>query len=240
MILSELAPLVSAQHGVFYSVITPNDGSEPVLELQAGYGYEERKHLSTSYRLGEGLVGQCGKEKKRILLTEVPRDYVQINSGLGEGTPLNIIVLPVLFEGSLQAVLELASFSPFSVTHLAFLDRLTESIGLVLSTIEASTLTDTLLAQAQSSAEELRSQQEELRASNEGLERQGRAPRGAEPRSRAEDARDRTGQTPRRGEGRPARHLVQVQVRVHRQHVTRAAHATQQSPDPGRTARGQP
>jgi signal transduction protein with GAF and PtsI domain len=72
MILSELATLVSAQHGVFYSMTTPTDGSEAVLELQAGYGYEERRQLSTSFRLGEGLVGQCGKEKKRILLTEVP------------------------------------------------------------------------------------------------------------------------------------------------------------------------
>ena len=83
MILSELAPLVSAQHGVFYSMTNPADGGEPVLELQAGYGYEERRHLSTSFRLGEGLVGQCAKEKKRILLTEVPADYVRINSGLG-------------------------------------------------------------------------------------------------------------------------------------------------------------
>ena len=87
MILSELAPLVSAQHGVFYSMTSPSDGGEPVLELQAGYGYEERKHLSTSFRLGEGLVGQCAKEKKRILLTEVPGDYVRINSGLGDVDP---------------------------------------------------------------------------------------------------------------------------------------------------------
>jgi len=172
MILSELAPLVSAQHGVFYSMTGPSDGGDPVLQLQAGYGYEERKNLSTSFRLGEGLVGQCAKEKKRILLTEVPGDYVRINSGLGASPPLNIIVLPVLFEGSVRAVVELASFSPFSITHQAFLDQITESIGLVLSTIEASTLTETLLKQSQSQAEELRAQQEELRASNEDLGRQ--------------------------------------------------------------------
>jgi hypothetical protein len=111
-ILSELAPLVSAQHAVFYSMITPPEGGEPVLHLQAGYGFEERRHLSTSFRVGEGLVGQCAKEKKRILLTEVPGDYVRINSGLGASAPLNIIVLPVLFEGSVRAVVELASFSP--------------------------------------------------------------------------------------------------------------------------------
>ncbi|MCU1452829.1 MAG: hypothetical protein JWN46_975 [Acidimicrobiales bacterium] len=174
MILSELAPLVSAQHGVFYSMTSPPEGGEPALRLQAGYGYEERKQLSTSFRLGDGLVGQCAKEKKRILLTEVPSDYVRINSGLGSAPPLNIIVLPVLFEGSVRAVVELASFSPFSVTHQAFLDQITESIGLVLSTIEASTLTENLLKQSQSQAEELRVQQEELRESNEDLGRQAR------------------------------------------------------------------
>jgi signal transduction histidine kinase len=174
MILSELAPLVSAQHAVFYSMTNPTDGGQPELQLQAGYGYEERKHLATSFRLGEGLVGQCAKEKKRILLTEVPADYVQINSGLGASTPLNIIVLPVLFEGSVRAVIELASFSPFSVTHQLFLDQLPESIGLVLNTIDADTLTQNLLRQSQSQAEELRSQQEELRETNEDLGHQAR------------------------------------------------------------------
>ncbi|MDX6287116.1 MAG: hypothetical protein QOG53_2601 [Frankiales bacterium] len=174
MILSEIAPLVSAQHAVFYMMTSPSDGDEPVLELQAGYGYEERRNLSTAFRLGEGLVGQCAKEKKRILLTEVPADYVRISSGLGASTPLNVIVLPILFEGSMRAVIELASFSAFSVTHQAFLDQITESIGLVLSTIEGSTLTENLLKQSQSQAEELLAQQEELRESNEDLGRQAK------------------------------------------------------------------
>ncbi len=172
MILSELAPLVLAQHGVFYVMANPPDGSGPVLELQAGYGIQERKHLATSFRLGEGLVGQCALEKERILLTQVPSDYVSINSGLGASPPLNIIVLPILFEGTVRAVVELASFSAFSLIHQTFLDQLTESIGLVLNTVEANTLTDDLLEQAQSQAEALRSQQNELRNSNEDLERQ--------------------------------------------------------------------
>ncbi len=174
MILSELAPLVEAQHGVFYTMSSPSDGGEPLLQLQAGYGYEERRNLSTSYKIGEGLVGQCAKEGKRILLTDVPSDYVKINSGLGESPPLNIIVLPVLFEGSVRAVVELASFTPFSPTHQAFLDQLPESIGLVMNTIEGDTVTKNLLEQAQSHALELRLQQEELRESNEDLERQAK------------------------------------------------------------------
>jgi signal transduction histidine kinase/CheY-like chemotaxis protein/HAMP domain-containing protein len=172
MILSELAPLLSAQHGVFYTLVTPDDGGEPVLRYQAGYGYKERKHLSTEFRLGEGLVGQCAQEKERILLTDVPGDYVRINSGLGEAQPLNIVVLPILFEGSVRAVIELASFSRFSATHQAFLDQLTESIGLVLNTIEANTLTENLLKQAQSQAQELQLRQEDLHSSNQDLAKQ--------------------------------------------------------------------
>ena len=172
MVLSELAPLVSAQHGVFYTLASRSDGGEPVLQYQAGYGYKERKHLAKQFAIGEGLVGQCAKEKERILLTDVPGDYILINSGLGESPPLNIIVLPILFEGAVRAVVELASLSRFSPTHQAFLDQLTESIGLVLNTIEANTLTENLLKQSQSQAQELQSRQQQLHNSNDDLGRQ--------------------------------------------------------------------
>jgi len=170
VILSELAPLVSAQHGVFYALTDLGDGGDPVLQFQAGYGYKERKHLANHFRLGEGLVGQCALEKERILLTEVPSDYVRINSGLGDSPPLNIIVLPILFEGSVRAVIELASFGAFSPTHQSLLDQLTESIGLVLNTVEATSVTEKLLEQSQSQAQELQSRQEQLHQSNEDLE----------------------------------------------------------------------
>jgi signal transduction histidine kinase/ActR/RegA family two-component response regulator/HAMP domain-containing protein len=172
MILSELAPLVSAQHGVVYVLTDLGDGGEPALQFQAGYGFKERKHLANSFRLGEGLVGQCALEKERILLTDVPADYIHINSGLGEAAPLNVIVLPILFEGSVRAVIELASFGAFSPTHQSFLEQLTESIGLVLNTVEATAVTERLLEQAQSQAHELQSRQEQLRHSNEELAEQ--------------------------------------------------------------------
>ena len=174
LILSELAPLVSAQHGVFYTLASDEPGGEPVLRYQAGYGYTERKHLANEFRLGEGLVGQCAREKQRILLTDVPGDYVTINSGLGASTPLNIIVLPILFEGSVRAVVELASFSRFSATHQAFLDQLTETIGLVLNTIEANTLTENLLIQSQSQAQELQSRAGRLAEQNTEVERKNK------------------------------------------------------------------
>ncbi|TMF44122.1 MAG: response regulator [Chloroflexi bacterium] len=132
MILSELAPLVSAEHGVFYGMVAAN-GNEARLVFQAGYAYKSRKTVPPEFRIGEGLVGQCALEKKRILVTDVPSDYVRITSGLGDASPLNIIVLPVLFEGEVRAVIELASFQRFNQTHQDFLDQLTESIGIVLA-----------------------------------------------------------------------------------------------------------
>jgi len=169
LILSELAPVVSAQHAVFYTMDGSTPG-EPRLKLLASYAFNERKHVTTGFRLGEGLVGQSALEKQRILLTNVPPDYVQISSGLGQATPLNIIVLPIVFEGEVKAVMELASFERFNKTHLAFLEQLTESIGIVLNTIEANSRTEELLKQSQGLARELQSQQEELQQTNEELE----------------------------------------------------------------------
>jgi HAMP domain-containing protein/CheY-like chemotaxis protein/signal transduction histidine kinase len=179
MILSELAPVVGAAHGVFYIMDTPSQG-EQTLKLAATYAYRERKHLNKQFRIGEGLVGQAAFEKDRILITNVPDDYVQINSGLGEAKPLNIIVLPIVFEGEVRAVMELASFNRFTETYQSLLDQLTESIGVVLNTIQANMRTEELLAQSQSLAEELQAQQEELTETNKRLEQQAKSLQASE------------------------------------------------------------
>jgi len=168
LILSELAPVVAAQHGAFYTV--DNLREEPYLRLLASYAYRQRKNVGNEFKLGEGLVGQAAVEKEKILLTNVPPDYIQITSGLGEAPPLNILVLPVVFEGLVKAVIELASFDRFSAAHQAFLDQLMESIGIVLNTIEANTRTEDLLKQSQSLAAELQIRQSELQRSNAELE----------------------------------------------------------------------
>jgi len=194
MILSELAPLVNAEHGALYGMVNPT-GAESYLMFQAGYAYKPRKGLSKEFHLGEGLVGQCAVEKRRILLTNVPPDYVRISSGLGEGTPLNILILPVLFEGEVRAVIELASFQQFSQVHQDFLDQLTDSIGVVLNNIEANSRTEGLLRQSQSLANELQSQQDQLQRTNSELEEKANqlAQQNAEieqKRREVEDAKD--------------------------------------------------
>ncbi|QFS43795.1 HAMP domain-containing protein [Nostoc sphaeroides] len=178
LILSELAPLVGAQHGVFF--LMESGENVPYLKLISSYAYRERRHLANRFYLGEGLVGQCALEKERILLTDVPSDYVRIASGLGEASPLNAVVLPVLFEGQVTAVIELASFRRFSEIHLTFFDQLTESIAIVLNTIAASMRTEELLKQSQSLAEELQSQQSELRETNKRLEEQAQSLKASE------------------------------------------------------------
>src|SRR3989475_172617 len=153
---------------------------QPVMRLLGGYAYNKRKNLANEFQPGEGLVGQCTLEKERILVTNIPTNYVHISSGLGEAPPNNIVVLPVLFEGEVKAVIELSTFHTFSDTHLTFLDQLTESIGIVLNTIEANTRTEDLLLQSQSLAGELQSQQDELKKTNEQLEQQAESLRESE------------------------------------------------------------
>ncbi len=173
LILSELAPVVSAQHGVFY--IMDSSGEEPELKLLASYAYRERRGAKNRFKLGDSLIGQAALEKKRIVLTDVPYGYVKVSSGLGESRPMNIVILPILFEGEVKAVMELSSLDRFTSTHQAFLDQLTESIGIVLNTIQANTRTENLLKQSQLLAVELQNRQDELQKTNLELQEKARS-----------------------------------------------------------------
>ncbi|MEJ1239492.1 HAMP domain-containing protein [Chryseolinea sp. T2] len=169
-ILSELAQVVQTHYGAFYILRQDEETDRVKLELFASYAYKEEKNIPREFSIGEGLVGQCAAEKERILLTNVPGSYVKISSALGKSKPANVIILPVIFETNVKAVIELASLDTFSDTHLDFLGQLTESLGIVLNTIETNTRTEELLSQSQSLAGELKTQQEELRRTNDELQ----------------------------------------------------------------------
>jgi CheY-like chemotaxis protein/HAMP domain-containing protein len=188
LIMSELTPLVGAGHGAFF-LMRPPEGEDEEFDLRliSTYGYQERKNVPMRFRLGEAIVGQSALEQKPILLTEAPADYVKISSGLGEAAPLNVIALPVLFEDTVMGVIELASFSRFTKVQQAFLEQLSESIGVVLNTIQANMRTEELLNQSQqlthelqSQSEELQAQQEELQQSNKELEDQAASLKASE------------------------------------------------------------
>jgi HAMP domain-containing protein/CheY-like chemotaxis protein/signal transduction histidine kinase len=165
MLLSELAPLVNAQQGVLYQMESEESTS---MVLLSAYASTDDGSLH-KIRLGEGLIGQCAAEKRRMLITDLPRNSAPVRSGLFEAIPRNVIVLPVLFEDRVKAVIELASLSSFTASHLAFLDQLTSSIGIVLNSIEATMQTEGLLKQSQQLATELQTQQKELQQTNEQL-----------------------------------------------------------------------
>jgi CheY-like chemotaxis protein/signal transduction histidine kinase/HAMP domain-containing protein len=166
LLLTELVPLVNAHQGVIYQMdIEPL----PTLKMLAGYaemtGHEYPQHL----RLGEGFVGQCARDMRRIVVTDVPADTVPVGSVFFHALPRNLVVLPVIFEGQIKAVIGLASLSDFTPTHLAFLEQLTASIGILLNSIEATMQTEGLLKQSQQLAGELQTQQKELQQTNEQL-----------------------------------------------------------------------
>jgi CheY-like chemotaxis protein/signal transduction histidine kinase/HAMP domain-containing protein len=169
LLLSELTALVSAQRGVIYQM-----GTDGMLTRLAGYAdipeADDYPARFARLRVGETLVGQCARDRRRIVIGDFPHIAMPIRTSLVNSLPRSIVVLPVLFEGKLKAVIELASFGDFTPSHLAFLEQLTASIGILFNSIEATMQTEALLKQSQQLAVELQSQQRELQQTNEQLE----------------------------------------------------------------------
>ncbi len=159
-IMSELTPVVGAQHGAFY--LAEQSGDQTTYALTSTYAFLKRKHLANRFALGEGLIGQCARERKPIIVTDLPEDYVQIGSGLGESRPRSIAVYPVFFEDQVKGVIELGAFRDFTPVQLAFLEQLMLSIGLAINLIGTSMRTEQLLQQLQGSNVELDKRRAEL------------------------------------------------------------------------------
>jgi CheY-like chemotaxis protein/signal transduction histidine kinase/HAMP domain-containing protein len=167
LLLSELTPLVNAQLGVIYQVTSDDI---PSLHLLSAYADDGLNGHSDQLMIGEGLIGQCAADKRRILITDMPSHTVPIGSALFKAVPRNIVALPVLFENQVKAVIELASLGEFTALQMMFLEQLTTNIGIVLNSIEATMQTEGLLKQSQQLAGELQAQQRELQQTNEQLE----------------------------------------------------------------------
>jgi HAMP domain-containing protein/signal transduction histidine kinase/CheY-like chemotaxis protein len=170
MVLSELCPVVDAQQAEFH--VLEGEDHNPRLTLLASYASEGE--VGRRISLGQGIIGQCALEKTKIIINDLPPDYIRISSGLGTAPPRSVLVLPLIFEGEVKGVLELASFRGFNPSHQALLDQLTESIGIVLNTIEANMRTEGLLTQSQSLAQQLQTRQELLEQTNEELQEKAR------------------------------------------------------------------
>ncbi|MEU3094819.1 HAMP domain-containing protein [Streptomyces sp. NPDC006967] len=177
LIMSELTPVVSAQHGAFFLAMPLVDGEDLTsadddqfeLRMLGSYGYSMGS-MPTSFQPGEGLIGTAAMEKRTILVENAPSGYLKISSGLGEAPPAQVIVLPVLFEGKVLGVIELASFTPFTAIQKDFLNQIAEMIATSVNTISVNTKTERLLAQSQELTEQLRERSAELEQRQKALQ----------------------------------------------------------------------
>ncbi|WP_108516505.1 HAMP domain-containing protein [Bradyrhizobium algeriense] len=167
LLLTELAPLVNAHMGAIYQT---ENADSPQLRLLSAYAGDSANPHPLVVQFGEGLIGQCAMDKRQRLVSDIPTDTAPINSALLRVIPKNLVVLPVLFENQVKAVIELSSISSFTTSQMTFLEQLTDSIGIVLNSIEATMQTEGLLKQSQQLAGELQTQQKELQQTNEQLE----------------------------------------------------------------------
>jgi two-component system sensor histidine kinase/response regulator len=178
--LSRLAPLIKLGHGVFYIF----EAEQNRLRLLGNYAYRERKNLDQYFTMGQGLVGQCALEMAPIVITEPPEDYVRIGSSLGEGVPRAIAVLPVIRNGRLLAVLELATFDRFGDKEQALLDGLMPILAMSMEILERNVKTQQLLAETQRQAENMEKQAARLEEQTVEMEAQQHEIKAAEERSR--------------------------------------------------------
>jgi CheY-like chemotaxis protein len=166
LLLSELVPLVSAHHGLIYQM----DKEDGRLKLLAKYAGDHRTPYPLQLAPREGFAGQCALDRRRILVPDIARDSARIDPVLFAAAPKSVVTFPVVFEDNVKAVIVLASLQEFESAHLTFLEQLTEGIGIVLNSIEATMQTEDLLKQSQKLATELQRRQTELQQTNEQLQ----------------------------------------------------------------------
>nr|CRH07202.1 Putative histidine kinase with HAMP domain, GAF domain, KisKA domain, HATPase domain and three response regulator receiver domains [Candidatus Magnetococcus massalia] len=186
-IIQQLPLLLKAGHGAIYMLEDEEEAQH--YTLFSSYAFQQRKNLSNRYAPGEGLVGQCVREKSAIVLTHVPADYIQISSGLGEATPMSILVQPIIAQEKVLAVIELASFLPFTEAHRILLEEISLSLGLTMENRRRAHRTEELLQKTQMQSEELAAQQEELRQTNDALLKQAESLKTSEEELRAQQER---------------------------------------------------
>ena len=180
-VINHLSKHLNAQVGVIY--IKEDDKS---FRMMASYAFKRRKNISNSINIGEGLVGQCALEKQTILVSEIPEDYIKINSAVGEGAPRNLIVVPCVFNGEVKCIVELGSFGVFTDDQIEFLEMAAESIAIAINSADARSKMSELLSKTMQQSEELQVQQEELRQTNEELEEQTTALKESEMKLQAQ------------------------------------------------------
>jgi signal transduction histidine kinase/HAMP domain-containing protein/ActR/RegA family two-component response regulator len=166
LIMNELIPVVGGQLGAFF--IADSSDGQTRLRLIAGYGLNGAGAYG-QVLLGQSLIGQVAKTRKPIVLEKVPAGYARISSAIGEARPVNVMIVPIVFEDQVLGVIEAGSMWPFTQVHRDFLEQLMDSIGVNVNTMIANARTDALLEQSQRLTAELQARQQELQSSNAEL-----------------------------------------------------------------------
>lgn len=150
-------------------MMAEDDDSKPCLNLLATYAYDRRKYVNSRVYLNEGLVGVCALEAETTMFTEIPKDYIKINSGLGYASPTCIILVPLKVDQNVVGVVEMASFNVYQPFEVEFIEKVLASTASTLQMVTINNQTKMLLEQTQQQAEELQAQEEEMRQNMEEM-----------------------------------------------------------------------
>lgn len=184
IVITELSTTLGVGYSAFFLCIEKNN--EKLLQLKSSYAYENRKKLSNTFKFGEGIVGQCALEKKKISITDIPDDYVKISSGLGSRLPSALLAIPVTYENNIVGVFEFAAFREFTKHESTILEEVAINLGIIISNVISSEKTEDLLKKYQELAEQLKMQKEELRSTNDQLEEKARILKESEEELKAQ------------------------------------------------------
>ncbi|MDN4165909.1 PAS domain S-box protein [Cytophagales bacterium LB-30] len=166
-LIAQVVKYLGANQGSFF--VAKSDSEGPYLELMGAYAYDKRKYVKKRVAPGEGLIGQCMLEKDLIYLTDIPKNYIEITSGLGHALPTNIVIVPLINNEDFQGAMELATFHPLQKHELSFLQDLAKSIASSIASTKINEQTQHLLKESQALTQELQHREEEMRQSMEEL-----------------------------------------------------------------------
>lgn len=167
-LLSDLVKYLNANQGAIF-LLQNEKGDRTYLEMVSAYAWERKKYVTKTIELGEGLAGQAALEKGTIYLTDVPDNYINITSGLGDANPRSILIVPVLFNDELFGIMEFAAFKPYEPFEISFVEKLAEIVGSTISRANTNKQTQKLLRDSQKLTEEMRTQEEEMRQNIEEM-----------------------------------------------------------------------
>jgi PAS domain S-box-containing protein len=169
-IISNLVKYLKANQGGLYIVDDVEENEEPTMSMKACYAWDKKKFINQKIYKGEGLSGQAWQEGDTIYITEVPQNYIRINSGLGDANPTSVLIVPLKVNDQVFGVVEIASFNLIQDFEIEFVQKIAESIASTISSVKINAKTHRLLEESQEMTEQMRAQEEEMRQNMEELQ----------------------------------------------------------------------